>query len=423
MTWEQRYRLRQAARSSLVMWAALSLAAALLCALTIRWLDQETGWKLFGFGPEGARAILGMLAGSMLTFIVFVLSTTLIVVQLASGQLTPRIIALVLTTPGVKFALCTLTFTYAYTLAALGRVEERVPDLHVGVACFLNLACLLVFFRYVQHLAGSLRPSSLMLLVSDRAWRVIEQVYPAPYDPQQREERASEALPSVPARVVEFSGRTGVVMAFSAAELVRLAREADAIVEMIPQVGDSVARGDPLFRIAGAARPLSTRALCSCVAVGAERTMEQDPRFAFRILVDIANKALSPAINDPTTAVLALDQIDNLLLELGRRRLDDGLARDRDGKLRLVYGTPDWPDFVMLGVSEVRHFGEGSIQVDRRLRAMLEHLIATLPENRRPPLQAELALLISGVERRFPDAEDRKRAGVADYQGVGGSES
>jgi uncharacterized membrane protein len=138
---------------------------------------------------------------------------------------------------------------------------------------------------------------------------------------------------------------------------------------------------------------------------------------------DIASRALSPAINDPTTAVLALDQIDNLLLDLGRRRLDEGLTRDHDGKLRLVYGTPDWPDFVMLGVSKVRQFGEGSLQVDRRLRAMLDHLIAALPESRRPPLQAELAMLGHGIERRFPDEEDRKRAGIADFQGVGGSDT
>jgi uncharacterized membrane protein len=128
-------------------------------------------------------------------------------------------------------------------------------------------------------------------------------------------------------------------------------------------------------------------------------------------------------VNDPTTAVLALDQIDNLLLCLGRRRLDDGQARDRDGKLRVVYGTPDWPDYVVLAVSEIRHYGAGSLQVDRRLRAMLEHLIRELPAARRPPLDAELALLGSAVERGYRDAEDRKRAGVADYQGVGGSES
>jgi uncharacterized membrane protein len=423
MNWEQRYRLTLAARTSLVLWAGLSLVAALTCAPVVRWLDRETGWAVFGFSPDGARAVLGALAGSMLTFIVFVLSATLIVVQLASGQLTPRVISLVFAMPWVKTTLAVFTFTYAYTLAALGRVEARVPDLHVGVAVLLNLTCIVAFFQFVQRLSSGLRPSTIMRLVADRGRGVIEQVYPAEYDPKRPEQTATEPLAASPADVVVTAGRSGSVMAFSAADLVRLAREADAVVVLVPQVGDFVSAGEPIFRVSCGARPPSPEALRGCVAIGVERTLEQDPRFAFRILVDIANRALSPAVNDPTTAVLALDQIDDLLLCLGRRRLDEGQAHDRDGKLRVVYGTPDWSDYVMLAMSEIRHYGAGSLQVDRRLRAMLEHLIRELPGARHPPLEEELALLGSAVERGFRDETDRKRAGVADYQGVGGSES
>ena len=423
MTWEQRYRLWHWAGTSLVLWAALSLVAALVCAPAVLWLDRATGWAVFRYTPDGARAVLGTLVGSMLTFIVFVLSATLIVVQLASGQLTPRVIALVLAKPGVKVALGTLTFTYTYTLAALGRVEERVPDLHVSVAVLLNLLCIVVFFLFVQRLSAGLRPGALTLLVADRGREVIEQVYPAAYDPARGEEPTAAGLPPTPTAVVAAAAGSGVLMAFSAEHLARVARDAGAVVELVPQVGDSVARGDPLFRVFGGSRRASEGALRGCVAVGTERTLRQDPRFAFRILVDIANKALSPAINDPTTAVLVLDQIDHLLLCLGKRRLDEGVARDADGALRVAYGTPDWPDYVTLAVTEIRHYGEGSLQVCRRLRAMLEYLIRELPEARRPPLEKELALLGAAVERGFPDAEDRRRAGVADSQGVGGSES
>jgi uncharacterized membrane protein len=421
MTWEQRYRLKLYARTSLVLWAVLSLSAAVLCASLVRALDQETGWKALGYSPDGARAVLSTLAGSTLTFIVFVLSGALIVVQLASAQLTPRVIALVLATRPAKIAISALTFTYAYTLSALGRVEERVPDLHVSVAVVLNLLCIVVFFRFVQQLSSGLRPVSLMQYVAERGQEVIEQVYPLTYDPIRPEVVLEAALPSAPALVVEHAGRSGVVMAFSARDLVRLAHEADAVIELVPQVGDSIARGDPLFRVFGGT-PIALQELAGCVAVGTERTLTQDPRFAFRILVDIANKALSPAINDPTTAVLALDQLDRLLLSIGRRRLDDGLARDADGKLRVVYGTPEWPDYVTLAFTEIRQYGEGSFQVSRRLRAMLTRLLGALPEARHPPLQRELALLNSAVGREFPDEEDRKRAGVADHQGVGGSE-
>lgn len=423
MTWEQRYRLAYAARTSLVLWAGLSLAAALVCGPAVRWLDRETGRMVLGYSPEGARVVLAALAGSMLTFIVFVLSATLIVVQLASGQLTPRVISLVLTTPGVKAALGALTFTYAFTLSALGRVEDHVPELNVGLAVVLNLICIVVFFQFVQQLSRGLRPASLLLMVADRGWTVIEQVYPTAYDPKQPEQPATTVLPDTPAKVVEFVGRSGVVMAFSVEHLLGLARGADAVIELVPQVGNSIAPGAPLFRVFGGTRPIDPRALRGCVAVGTERTLEQDPRFVFRILVDIANKALSAAINDPTTAVLALDQLASLLLCLGRRRLDEGVARDPDGNPRVVYGTPDWPDYVMLAVSEIRHFGAGSLQVDRRLRAVLEHLIRELPAERRPPLEEELTLLGRAVERGFRDEADRRRAAVADYQGVGGSES
>lgn len=148
--------------------------------------------------------------------------------------------------------------------------------------------------------------------------------------------------------------------------------------------------------------------------------MEQDPGFAFRIIVDIASKALSPAINDPTTAVLALDQIQHLLREVGLRRLDTGLVHDSKGQLRLVYRTPDWEDFVGLAVTEIRQFGVNSTQVARRLRAMLEDLIPLLPPHRAKVLRQELDLLKSTIDLAFTLPQDRKRADLPDLQGLGG---
>jgi len=149
---------------------------------------------------------------------------------------------------------------------------------------------------------------------------------------------------------------------------------------------------------------------------------EQDPAFAFRVIVDIASKALSPAINDPTTAVLALDQLHHLLRKVGIRKLDAGLLRDRDGRLRLVYRTPDWEDFVELALTEIRHFGASSVQVARRLRALLVDLIVVLPPERHAALRSELRQLQRAVARAFEDPEDRARAERSDSQGIGGHE-
>jgi uncharacterized membrane protein len=142
-----------------------------------------------------------------------------------------------------------------------------------------------------------------------------------------------------------------------------------------------------------------------------------------RIMVDIASKALSPAINDPTTAVLAIDQIHHLLRSVGGRHLDEGLVRDRSGSLRLVYPTPDWEDFVYLAVTEIRQFGGTSIQVARRLRAMLENLTEVLPPERTALLRDELTLLHRSAGRSFPEPEDQALADVSDLQGVGGKHS
>lgn len=422
MTWERWYRLRQSIRKSLVLGPTLSLVAALCCAPMVRCLDRELNWTVFGFSPDGARAVLSAFASSMLTFIVFVLSAMLIVVQLASGQLTPRIIALVFSNPRVKLALNGLTFTFTYTISALGRIEADVPQLHVGVAVLCNLASIVGFFLFVQLLADELRPAGMMQEVANRGRVVVEAIYPRPYAAAERGQVSEERDGARPHQVVESVKPSGVLLAVCVERVVALARQAGAVVELVPQVGDFVATGTPLFKVWGGRSPIAPLALLGCAAIGVERTLDQDPRYAFRILADVANKALSPAINDPTTAVIALDQIHHLLLTLGRRQLDDGRACDAEGTLRLRYGTPGWGDYVVLAVSEIRHYGAGSLQVDRRLRAMLEHLIEALPEERRPALRQELTLLGSAVQRGFQDEEDRKLATVGDCQGVGGSE-
>jgi uncharacterized membrane protein len=182
-----------------------------------------------------------------------------------------------------------------------------------------------------------------------------------------------------------------------------------------------VTSGDPLFRLHGGGAAVTDEQLDHAVAVGGERTMEQDPQFAFRIIVDIAAKALSPAINDPTTAVLALDQIHRLLRSVGKRQLDTGRVQDDAGVLRLAYRTPDWNDFVSLAITEIRQFGRDSVQITRRLRALLENLIEAVPPHRAAPLRVELELVGRGVERDFRDPEDRVRAASGDSLGVGGA--
>ena len=201
--------------------------------------------------------------------------------------------------------------------------------------------------------------------------------------------------------------------------LVALAEREGAVIRMAWAVGDTVFEGLPLVGVHGEGRPIAEDRLRRLVRLGPERTFEQDPKYALRILVDIAIKALSPAINDPTTAVQALDQVEDLLLRLGRVNLATGRVRDGRGSLRLVLPVPGWEDFLVLAFDEIRYCGASSIQVMRRMRALLQDLMAHVPPERRVALQRYLARVDNGIRRTFDDGDDRKDALEVDRQGLG----
>jgi uncharacterized membrane protein len=226
-------------------------------------------------------------------------------------------------------------------------------------------------------------------------------------------------LPGTAAEVVEYTGAPGVLQSIDGEGLVALARRGDATVELLVPIGSLVVPGTPLFRIHGSGGATDHEHLRRSIAVGDERTMRQDPAFAFRLLADISSKALSPGVNDPTTATQALDQIEVLLRVLAQRRLTPGVRRDEGGRVRLRYPVPTWEDYVSLAIDETRIFGEGSIQVARRLRALLEALLREAPAYRRPAVEAELALLDSSVGRSYTDPGDRAVAATRDRQGLG----
>jgi uncharacterized membrane protein len=421
MTWLLRHRVRHYVQNSIWIFPVLAVVLALAVVRLLHRLEESMGWEL-SIHPDAARALLGMLAASMFTFIVFVSSALLIAVQLASATLSPRIIAMLFRDPATKLSLTVFLFTFTVTLAVLIRVAESVPRLTTYLAAYSSLVSLGVFLYLIDHVGKSLRPSGALRSVGRLGREVIEKVYPRPLaGPLKEPAPADHPGKGKDPTAVIANSRDGVVLAFDVDGLVSLAGRADCVIEVVPQVGDFVAAGDPLFRVYGGGDNLSARALCQSVAVGQERTLEQDPTFALRIIVDIASKGLSPAINDPTTAVLAIDQLHHLLRTAGHRRLEDERVRDASGRLRLMYRTPDWEDFVHLAVTEIRQFGAESIQVARRLRAMLENLTQTLPEERRALLRQELNLLHRSAERSFVEPEDRALADVSDFQGVGGT--
>jgi uncharacterized membrane protein len=418
MTWLQRYRVRHYFTNSIWILPLLGMIAALVAAPLLHWFEEAMGWQSTA-NPEGPRAVLATLASAMFTFIVFVSSALLVAVQLASAQLTPRIIAIVFRDPRTKFSLTVFVFTFSFSLAVLVRIDTAVPLLTTRLAAYCCIASLGVFLFLIDHVGKALRPSGALRTVGRLGREVIENVYPKRLAEAREASRESIGIVSGGPTCTVTNLKDGVVLAFDVRGLVALAQRADCVIEMVPEVGDFVAIGDPLFRVFQGGSSLKANELRQSVAVGQERTLEQDPALAFRMMVDIASKGLSPAINDPTTAVLAIDQIHHLLRSVGSRHLDDERVRDASGRVRLIYRTPAWEDFVQLAVTEIRHFGGESIQIARRLRAMLENLIETLPEERAPRLRQELSLLNRSADRFFPEPEDRASAEVGDSQGVG----
>jgi uncharacterized membrane protein len=419
--WIQRHRLANFVQSSVWLLPVGGMILAVLVALILRRIDRATGWTIFGFGMDGARALLAVLGTSMLSLLVFMLSSLLIAVQIASTQLTPRVIAsMFLRDRPVKLTIGSILFTFMLSIAVLGRSEESVLQLSTAACILTSLVSIAMFLFLVDYTLKALRPASVVGRVAADAFPVVVDVYPHVLAAKLDRRRSTwPSSPGTPDRTIPHEGESAVLVAADLRSLSSAAISAGGLVELVPRVGEFVAVGEPLFRLHAGAVALEDEALRATLAFGRERTLEQDPMFAFRILIDIAAKALSPAINDPTTAVLAIDQLHRLLREIGKRHLDSEAILDETGACGVLYHTPDWEDYVTLAVSEIREYGATSLQVVRRLRAMLENLIESLPSARRPPLEVQLRVLDRAVKRSFPDAEDREAAGAADTQGLG----
>jgi uncharacterized membrane protein len=421
MSWVARHRLRRFIKYSFWLFPSLTLVATWgLGKILVLYVPNIGPGVLNEANIEGATAVLAAFAASMMSFVVYAVSALLLAVQLASGQITPRLISLTFGRTSTKAAACAFVFAFGLSMIALGNVTSQArDDTLVLLAIVADMVSIVVFFWFVEGVGTGLRPVAILQHLFVEGRKAMDSVYEGAFDVQAP---VAGPMPSPQdGRVIARRGTSGTFLAFGLRDLVSAAIEADCVIEIIPQVGDFVSTDDPLARIYPPTANIGEAVVNQMVAFGPERTMEQDPMFAFRIMVDIAARALSPAINDPTTAVLALDQVHRLLRYAGFKNIETGRVHDRGGRLRLIYPTPAWEDIVDLALTEIRHFGSGSIQVVRRMKAMIEHLIDKLPAARASALQRELAALENGIARSFVEADDRRRAHFGDLQGLGGS--
>ncbi|GAA0652591.1 DUF2254 domain-containing protein [Streptomyces thermocarboxydovorans] len=380
--------------------------------------DYDTLAELLRFADD-ARSVVNAVSSAMMTFIGVVFSISLVAVQMASGQFTPRVVRIFVRSKITKATFAVFLATFVLTLLVLTtydsatdpQVVTSVPLVQSVLTLIMVGLSLLLFVMYVNTTLRMMRVSHVIARIAAESFRVAA-LTPVP----SRNEQPPELGPVT--AWVAHEGGAGVLRDVHVARLVRVARAHGVVLRLIPRIGDFVVPGTPVLAVHGGKAP-RRGALRRALGVGVERTFHLDLAFGLRQLADIALRALSAAINDPTTAVQALDRIVQLLAALSRRPLDTVVHRDRGGAVRLVQPVPGWHELVDLGLTEVRVCGAGVPQVTRRLMAGLEDLLLLAPEERREPLLRHRELLRQAVERAAGTADERDFALRPDRQGIG----
>ena len=381
--------LKSSVRSGFWAIPAACVIAALLLAFGLVRLDRYLTTRVaytFGAGPDGAREVLSAITTAMITFTGLVFSITIVVLQLTSSQFSPRVLRTFLRDRQTQASLGVFVATFVYAVMVLRTVDSAdetvfVPEIATTVGLALLLLSVAVFVGYIHHIATTIQVSSIIGSIGDEARTTLERRFPSGTDvpPDAGVVRRPDDLPSavVPAR------RFGVLTTIDEQRLVQLACQADVVLTTRLRFGDYVPEGAPLLEVLGDPSGLDLAAVSDCLGQGRERTMEQDLAFGLRQLVDIAEKALSPGINDPTTAVQAIDQLHDLLRRLATRPLRSGVQTDELGRVRLVLPEQQMADFLSLALDEVEHYGKDAVPVQTRIVALLADLAAAaLPQHR-----------------------------------------
>jgi uncharacterized membrane protein len=416
-TWATRFRAREYVRGSLWVLPLVSGAVGLLAARFCAWLDDQVSLPpQWSYTASTATTVLTAIVAAMVGLLGLVVTIGVLVVQQATSSLSPRFMRLWYHQRLQKVVLGTFALTFAFAYGTLSRIrDEQVPDIGVWLAGFACGASLIMLLVYLDSFTHHLRPVAVAALVGHWGMRVLD------------EARGSAVVADEPPVVLAgepllrvTAEQGAAIQALDPHGLVRLAARSDCVVLVTRSVGDFVPPGGVLLEVYGRSAP-DPRALRGCIAFGVERTITQDPAFAMRILVDIAIRALSPAVNDPTTAVQVLDHIEAMLHHLAEFPLPARFeVHDDAGVARLVVPGRQWDAYLALAVTEIREYGRSSPQVCRRLAALLEELALRVPPDRSASVTAQLKLLARAVERSFADPVERAQAGQSDRQGIGG---
>ncbi len=422
-----------------VVAAVLAACAAALIALdhTIR---NAPALLAFSGGASAAREVLSTLASGLLTFTALTFSITVVVLVLTSSQFSPRVLRTFLHDRPSKLTLGVFVGTYLFLLTVLlevrgddGIAGAFVPRIAVTAAFALTVVAVGFFVYFVHHIAQSVRASTIIVRIGDETRVAIDREYPVefgsaagashPGAPQHRggqgtssggsERPRSGSLLDTPPMALVRTDRPGYVVGIDMPRLIEKAVRAGAVVEVVPRIGDFVRTGATLARLYsdglsqdGVGEDLDERELRRIFTLSHERSVDHDVAFGIRQLVDVAERAQSPSVNDPTTSVQCVDAIHDLLWRLAMRDLPEGVHTDRQGTVRVVNRSWSWADYVHLAFDENRHWGADSVQMHRRLRHVVDDLLDLVQdEPRRAPLEEQSRLLMARMQSDLPEAE------------------
>ncbi len=346
--------------------------------------------------------MLFAVGATLLGFLAIAFSLMFLVVQFGSTTYTPRL-NLFYTSPriwhGFGFITGVLVFSFAaaysktFIPASVTMGENETSGLVPIVMITLIVAAIVVYRNLQMHAFGSVELGSVLARVTERGRQVLAGMYPD--EPQRDGDHPGRGDLPGKQRAVVWPGHTGIIQDIDVPRLIIAAHNAGAAIEIAVPVGEMVHPKATVAVIHGSDDPSLDEVLLKAIRIGEERTFEQDPLLAFRVLVDIALRALSPAINDPTTAVQALDYEESLLRMLVDRDLDVGEIAGPKGSTCVRLSLPDWEEYVALSVDEVIEAGAAHVRIRQRVERLLRDLIALVPESRRIPLQVRLDGLLT----------------------------
>lgn len=370
---------------------------------------------------DSAIALYSSIASGMMALTGIVFSLTFLMVQFSATAYSPRLVMWIARDPVLSHALGVFSATFLYAIAALSWLDRgnsrKVLFISAWAVIALLLASVGMFIALIQRV-GLLQINRMLLFIANQGRQVIEKLYGELDLPSSKSQIFSN-IKAMPRQILLHRGRPQSLQEINIEKLVHIAHQHDARIAVVAAVGDTLLEGTALIHVFGGNGQIPETELRNAFELGDERTFDQDPKYAIRLLVDIAIRALSPAINDPTTAVQALDQIGDLLSRLGQRRLEIGEFRDNANNLRVVAEFPSWDDFLHLGFEEILAYGAKSVQIMRRMKALVADLLAVLPPKRHTALKYWRERLQTSIGRSFEDAEEKISASAEDRQGLG----